>query len=1173
MRIATLQVSRMRSIIAFLFFWVLLPLCVLSGAAVGSLYLLCTFKPGIVAASVQDHLCYATGMPWQIKGEIIPVLDPFPGINVSDVSLLAVSTDQVVQSEPTLPLAHVKSARLYLDIASLWRFSLRFRLIELEEPTINLAYDRLNRPIWLPLAQQSVVPPDPASSAAAPVPPDPAFSAAAGSGALTLDPPSQQEDASAGDVLATVAGLLRYEAEHVMLPIHISRGRLNSFTDKGRLLLSLSDIDTRLSPRSEKENLSLAARFSLPGAGLEVDFFLTAALGKEAFLAEGSLSGQVSMTPPGSRAVTGNFSTGFVWHEPDGEILLPDFVMTAETDTLSARLQVDLRKVLCTGKVYIHKLSLPRWFQFGRVLPPGLQQTLDGLVGDFDLYLDSRKAEARNLRGVVGPLLVRGYVGTPDFAAPVVVVDLDLDRANLDLLFPFLAAVGRYVPDPVSPHFTHLVLAPFPEEPNAMGPEEQGIDVSYDVKVRLARPRVHDVDGGPLEVLVFPVTVKGVEKTRVGFVGKDLLTGKVEGRLDIDERSVMMHYDVNGLKLGLLPENKENSVRIDGMLSGQCDITVPVGEDDRWADDWKLEADARIDGCEITGRYAGASWRLYGAKARAVGKGSIHAVRSDGVRIEGLWDLATQGVRTSWNPKGDDALSGKFDGGLHWPPVPDAPPQTFPKTSRTVERRGVERIEGKLSLNGSLIVPLGSWRPPVTGRLNSALKWLLYDETVTLTNAELTGFGSILTADMNVDYSGKDVIVRSDTECKVNARELLKGWKITVPQGTDAPKLLTGRSSIVGRSNSLRFDKLRVELDGAPVSGDVVWQGSASGTGKTDSQNGDSGLWTVRLTADHLNFDNFFPPTPVGQTPEPPSKTPWNLDFMKGISLDAQVFLRNAKRQKLTFSGTKITGTLQRDRFSLHGDIADFYNGKGTVLFQGTVVPEKSQITLRKGLMQLQGAALGKLLSDYSNESLYGGTADLVVDLSGILQNNADIPAKLSGIWSLNIANGLYPAFIGSDKSSLRNTFSGAAVSGVLDRGVLRWDNFSLKGTMVDMAGGGWYDLNSKDMDIAVSVTFAKVPTVPVRFYGNASAPRMRVRGVDMVLQTVQAAGSTVFSLVRGVLELPARAVSGISSLFGSGEKANEAAKPTITPPTAPVKPTPAPSPRPTVKQIPKQRQ
>lgn len=1206
-----LQIHRARSVLRVLFVRGLLALCLLFGAAAASVYLLCAFKPGLVAATVQEHLCAATGLPWRIQGDIRPVLAPFPGVTVSDARILTVFDDRTPQAASTPPLVHVKAARLYLDVSSLWRFSLRFRLIELEEPTINFAYDDQDRPIWLPLPQTceppgavaasalpgvtapslpqtsgSVVPSTFAEPGATlPVPASSASSAptVTASAPIFVTPPSAAPDPASpfpdpadpsfaggdgqkrdqDDALAQAACFLHNEAARLMVPVYIHGGTLNSYTRQGRLLLSFTGVEAKLHPGGVKDNLELAAGFSLPGAGLEVDFFLTAGLGGDDHLATGRLSGRVSMTPPGSRAVAGNFSTSFAWENSGRTVLLPDVFFASEGDSLSARLNVDLRDILCTGKVYIHKLSLPRWFEFGRLLPPGLQQPLDGLVGDFDLHFDTRGAEARNLRGVVGPLLVRGYVGTPDFSAPVVVVDLDLDRANLDLFFPFLAAVGRYVPDPVSPLFDHSVLAPFPKAPDAPRPEEQGIDIGYDVRVRVARPRVHDVDGGPLEVLVFPLFEKGVEKTRVAFTGKELLTGKVDGRLDIDERSVLMRYNVDGLKLGLLPENKENSVRIDGLLSGRCDIAVPVSEDGFWADDWKLETDAAVAGIEITGRYRNAPWRLYSAGARASGKGTIHAVKADGVRIEGLWDLAFRSVKTSWNPKGDDALSGKFAGGLFWPVIPDAPPPP-PKTRRMMERRGVERVEGNLALKGSLAVPMGSsWRPPVTGQLNTTLKWLLYDELMAFSRAEFTGFGSTATAGGQVDYSGRDVEARFDLEGRIKPGEVLRGWKISLPKGFVPPDLLSGRAAVSGRPGLLRFDDLKLNMDGAAISGEIHWQETpASGAGK--GRGGGGGLWTARLTADRVNFDSMFPLPPDGQKPEPSAKTPWDLTFMKGLSLDAQVLLRNAKRSNLTFAEARLGGTLQRDRFSLHSDIASFYKGSGVALLQGTVVPEKSLITLRKALLQLQGMDLGNMLSDFSGDDAYGGTANLVVDLSGTLQCNADVPAKLSGVWSMDIKDGRYPAFIGKGNgSSSPNTFSSAVVNGIVDRGVLRCHKFGLSGPMVDMTGDGWYDLITRDMDIQISATFAKVPTVPVRFYGNASAPRMRVRGVDMVVQTVQAAGSTLFGLVRGVLDLPARVVSGIGSLFSdSGPKKKDAKKPRAAPRTAPVRvaPTPAPS-------------
>lgn len=1123
--------SRMRAIGRGFLLCLLLPVCLLCGAAVGSFSLLCTFRPEIVSVKVQELLCASTGLPWQIKGDIAFTLDPFPGVSVGDVRILAASMDQAGLSEPALPFVEVESARLYLDIASMLRFSPRVRLVVLDRPTINLAYDQHKRPLWLPLPEGCEISPSEPLSTEAPLLPE--------APPLPLPGTSPVE---AEDSLMDILGFVYAESSGPLLPLRIRHGLINVYLGEKEPILSLTKLEARISPRFS-ERLRASAHFSLPAAGLEADLLLDARLGTRDTLPAGQLSATLSITPPGSRAVSGEFSTRFVWREAGREVLLPDFFMVAEGDSLSGDLRIDLQELNCTGKVNIHQLSLPRWFGFGRSLPPGLQHPLHSLLGSFDLHVDATRAEARNLRGMAGPLMIKGFVGAPDLSAPVVVVDLDLDKANLDVFFPFLAMVGKYVPDPVAPTFTHPPLAPFPADPAALPAPETGIEVGYDVTVRVARPSVHDVDGGALKVLVQPVTVKGTAKTRVSFSGTGLLEGKVDGTLDIDERSVMMQYAVHGLKLGLLPENRQNSVRIAGALSGTCDITVPLSPEGNWQDDWELKANAGIKGCAITGQYGGVPWRLYAASAKASGKGSIHSVRRNGVRIGGLWALSAQGIKTSWYPGGNDAISGKFNGALHWPPIEDAPPPESPRILRTIERRGVERIAGKLDLSGSLIIPLGSWRPPLTGKLSGELDWLLYEESVALRHSVFTGFGSIVTGTSLVDYSGSVVSVQSSLDCKIHPRELLPAWGIDFPGDVHPPKLLIGKASLAATPDSLLIDKLKLQLDGAPLSGSIAWKNTATPAARKAKKPGyDAGLWTLRLTAGHLNLGNFLPSSSrqqahkVKKAPTTPPGPPWNLEALKSLSLDAKLILHNAKWGELEFADTLATATLQRNRFSLHMETSDFYDGKSTVLLQGTIIPESSRIILRKGLLHMQKVALNKLLYAYTGDTLYGGTADVVADLSGTLQRGGDIPAKLSGIWRLSITDGLYPTFFGDKNSTLRNTFSTAGADGLLDKGVLRWKNFRLQGAMVDMYGDGWIDLRSKDMDIMVNVTVAKVPTVPVRFYGNASAPLMRVRGVDVMLETMKAAGSTVLNLLQGVLELPGRAISGIGSLFSSDD-------------------------------------
>ena len=1130
-----------RRFFRILILWIALPLGLLFTASAGSLYLLCTYKPEIVASSVQYHLRTATGLPWRIRGSIKPALWPYPGINAADVRIAAATTGQEPAADPARPLVHAKNVLIYLDPASLFQWRLIFQRIELVDPEINLTYDAGREPLWLPPKTDG-----PANKGSEDGRDGEGGKDNTDGGSDATAPPGTAEEADA-EKFERAASMICSLPPSMLQPMSITGGSLVSWKPDGGRLMSFTDVEARFLP-DEEENFTLAAAFDLPGADLVVRFEVAARVGCEGIPATGRISGEIAMTPPGSRTLGAHVTSSALWQ--DGvTVRLPDFHIEAEGDTLTANLTANLARMECAGKVDIERLSLTRWFAFGRALPPGLREALHTLTGSFDLLLDATKAEARDLEAVAGSLAVRGYVGAPDFSAPVVVVDVDLDRAELDPVFPFLAAVGRHVPEPEPPVFDHPPLAPYPEDPAAPPDAGDGVDVGYDITIRVAKPRVHDVDGGPLTVTVLPVTVNGVEKTRVGIEAVDLLTGSVKGWLDIDDKSIVMHYDAKAMELALLPENRDNTVRFAGKVTGACDMELPFIADGDIADDWGLTVDAAIAGLAVTGLYDNAPWQLYATTATVSGKGSIFAVLEKGVRIEGAWNLGVQGVNTTWHHKGNDKFGGVFNGGLFWPPIKG---ESFAAGQgqgqpgrRSMERKGVELIKGALNLDGSLVAPVGSLRVPVTGKLATAINWRLYDDVVTLDDVEFTGMGSHTKGDVSINFSGKEVVADSDATFKINPRELLRHWNMSPPPSFRAPRVLTGRMDIKGKGHSLAFNNIKVEADGAPIAGTITWQDAPPG-----GEASESGHWTFRLTADHLDLDTLMPPDEPGKKTVMPSREPWKLGPLANLSLDAHISIKRARRHKLSFTNTRVTAALQRDRFSIHCESQSFYDGKAILLFQGSVVPDRSQVTLRKGLMQMERVNFGKLLQDFSGEKQYGGSADLVADYAGTMSCDADIPAKLSGVWSLSIRDGLYPAFLSGENSTLRNTFSVASASGPLEKGVLRTQNFLLSGPMVDMSGSGWYDLNHKTYDIQLSATFAKVPTVPMRLYGNATEHRMNVRGADMVVETVQAAGSTVFELVKGVLSLPGYAVQGIGSLFEGKKEQKPAGQPVRQPAT-----------------------
>jgi hypothetical protein len=597
-------------------------------------------------------------------------------------------------------------------------------------------------------------------------------------------------------------------------------------------------------------------------------------------------------------------------------------------------------------------------------------------------------------------------------------------------------------------------------------------------------------------------------------------------------------------------------VRIAGRLTGKCDIAMPMRPDGSLLDLWPMTVNAAIQNCDITGSYENAPWRLFAGTAKAAGKGTIFSVLSKGVRIEGLWDVAAQGVLSSWNPKGADKLAGKFNGGLFWPPITAEAPPSSPRGKRRIQRKGVEKVAGQVALEGGFTTPLGNLLVPVTGSLNTRLDWLLYGQTIDLSGYKFQGFGSYSEGEVHIDYSGKDILFKAETSFKMNPGEVLRRWDCLPPEGLVVPRVLTGKTAIAGKRDSLIFDKLKVELDGAPISGDIQWQRADNASREKSDE--DSGIWTFHLNANHLDLDNFFPPPPKDAPRQMPSTAPWRLGGLKGLGLDIHLFLRSARYRNLSVSQAVVKANLLRDRFSLHADMAKFYDGSATLLLQGTIVPEApapavSQISLRKGLFSMKDVSLGKVMYDYTKERHYAGTAELVVDVAGTMSRNADVPAKLSGIWNMRIADGLYPAFLSNEKSTLRNTFSKAGAGGAIRNGVIMSDNFVLSGPMVDMQGGGRLNMNTTEIDMDISVTFAKIPTIPVHFSGTTDKPQMRVRGVNMVVETVQAAGVGVFSLVKNILELPAHAVRGINSLVEKEKSPAEAPKAPAEPQKSPV--------------------
>ena len=1089
----------------------------LAGILLASLFLLCKYKGDSVCAIVEVQLQQLTGYQWALSN-VRPSLFPSPGIAFESV---AVYDDGPRNDENII----FSSGRLVIepDVVALIQGRAGIRHVRLDSPLFQL------RPTPKPKENpKGASPNESAASKASPKAPErPPVAKQEVSQVPMPDDVHEALVESVAEVFASLKKLLLRENRQRLARFTLHNGRLVIYAHDGTIDLDVSDINLRFHSNTFRAS-RLSAKLAVPFVGLAAEVqgrFSLPGEGENRLAA--TLSGSVGVTPPESREIAGQFSTELAWKRTDDTVTLSNLTVEAEGDVLNASMTFDPARVLVQGKLAFPQLSLTRWFFFARNLPPGLQEALHGLTGTADLLLTTDGAFVENITARATHIPLSGRVWADNFSNPVVKVLVDMPKANLDDIFPFLATLDHKAPEPVEPQFTMPHLIPFPGPAGDDAPE-----VGYDVHIRVGEVVVHSLPGGPLKVAVFPM---GGTLTRVTLEENTLAGGAIKGYLDIDRPRVAMSFDFTGLDLAMLPENIGSSVVFGGKATGNVTLDVPV-KNGHWADEWGIIADGKIANQSITLTGKG-GWGLTATTADIRGKGVVHTLKSQGLRLVGDWHIDAGNVFSTWYKNGREKLRAELKGTLAWPPSDPAARRATPDLPKS---GGIYHIHGDLVARGLLSLPLGEYLVPVEGTLASPMDWRIDKNVLKLSKYAYDGLGSTVNGEMTLDSSGQRTVLTSGYTFTLAPRTVLARWNM-LPEAIQVPKTMTGKGAIRSDDQSTLFSALSFKADGAPVKGTMlITQPEA----RKDAKNNHT-LWEPKLTAEQIDLDNYLPPPPPAEKDLPPSKKPWELAYLKGMDVTMFLGMKKAHFRGVNFSDTEVTGSMKSGDFRLTSLTANMYGGRSTIQLLGQLDTAKSTINLQRGNIMFKGINLTDMFNDLSKIGDYGGKGDMAFDISGLMGCNADFPGGLSGQWSMAVHDGMYPAFVGSQSAGLRNTFSLAEASGALEKGVMKSDNFILTSTMVDMSGGGWANFVNRSLDIKVSVTLAGIPTVPVRFSGPFSNMNMSVQGGNMVVDTAQAAGNTLFNVFRGIIELPVKAVRGVGSLFTSGDSGK---KKTYTP-------------------------
>ena len=1105
----------------------------LLAVSLGGLFLVCTYKGNTVISIVQQLLNEETGLFWYL-GEVRPSLFPAPGVRFNSINVFEQRREKA-ETTPAFTAEYLIIEPDLLQLANGGRIA--FRRIILDAPAFCLQESPDG-----PRAAQYCPPPEDGNTATLP----PALPEAGALARADQTEPKLAPDAAIPEYAEAIQAALE-EARQYLRPKHrtriaratITHGSLSLATAEGVIFLSVQDLFVDVHTPIEKES-TVQGSVSFPVMGVEASASLGLTLHGRAGekLASLWLKASTEVTLPESeRPVTGDLSLEAYWLWEGDRILIKNLTLETEGDVLRTNLEFDPGTATLQGPVEFAPVSLPRWFFFARNLPPGLQERLHKLSGTMQLVATPVNAYGTGILAQAGDLTVVGSLGADDFSNPTIKVDLDMEYADLDKVFPFLATNDTDWPEPVEPEFAHLHLIPFPGPGGEDAPE-----VWYDVTVRTQSITAHNLDAGPLVVTVLP---RGESHTRVGLDAKSMARGTLKGYLDISRKAVGMQFDLDRVALDLLPENRDSSVVFGGLATGRVDLSVPV-KNGHWADDWGITFSGSLSKHTLTlmgpNNTPTGGWGFLANKVDLKGKGVVHTLRSKGLQLEGTWDVAASDLSSTWYPKGNDTLSGTLQGTIAWP----AKKPRKPGDPR--EPGGLLRVYGNLTARGGVILPLGDRMIPLQGNLVSPIDWQVQKGLLDLKGYTFTGFDSTATGNLTLDASKDKTSLSTTTKYTLAPRVILKAWNM-LTDAVQMPAKLQGTGVVTADESRTVFSKLVFMADDAPVTGKVTVT-QAAARKEERRGNKENVLWDIDLTAKTINLDNYLVPPKPEDKYKPASTVPWDFSFLKGMDVRAKMLWEKASFRDFNASQTDLSFRLDRGNLSFTSLTGNMYTGRATIQLQGLLDAARSTITLERGYFLLKAISLSALATEVGNTSQYAGMADMVFDVTGKMGNPADFPGALSGKWSIEVRDGLFPAFLGNDSAGLRNSFSRAALSGPMKNGVLSSEDFVLSGSMVEISGGGWMDLNQHKLEMDMSVTLAGLPKVPVRFAGRFDAMEMKMGGSNVLVNTVSATGSTIFNLIQGVIELPARAILGIGSLFdGKKEVKGTTYEPITQPP------------------------
>lgn len=712
------------------------------------------------------------------------------------------------------------------------------------------------------------------------------------------------------------------------------------------------------------------------------------------------------------------------------------------------------------GVISAHRLSLTQWLGFARNLAPGLQLALDNITdAHLEFMLNSRSLVVPSLRATCSGATFTGKGGVPNFASPIVVLNIASPAANLGLAIP--ESVGE-TPPPI--FFPHPTMTPMPGKP--LEPGETGI--GYDI--RLA---ADTLGYGPLKIQQAKVRIYPGKMDRNGL--EDVLLdgsaqfygGTVTGHCILGaDKSLPIYISgkaskVNGAALGrdmpILPMRK-------GIWSSSATVNTKGKQLHAFLGNMRgdLRVSATSAALEATGSKnvfdsLGASGRLRSA-----------AWNGKRLTLDGGW----QGNITTRDFSASTELNGKL---------------LFGSDGLTFTR-----LPGSINLKLSQPPLPANSAIGITGSFSGATgknRFELSDGSVRLP-------GLTIHCDGTVDSAGETASGKLSATV-TDPADCLARWGISA---THFPRSLKP----IKIAASYRFQEKSFQLTNISGSlGKIAASGSLGVRIRDKRPDLD-----INLQLGQLVLEDFIQPSRGASN--------WDFAFLTGFDAKG-----NVKCAGLNIYGQKLTNArapfnLASGKLEISGLTAEFYGAPLKASLMSDFHHGLSFDSLVKvGSFSLENAARDRKLN-----ILLTGQASFQAATRAKLSGKDKLAEKLQGQWQFTVFNGSWQSVDAKGVASGNATFfKNTSASGSIKNGLVSSKNFQLHGPTVDISGNGWYNMSSQKLECNLNVDLDGLPAFPLRLYGSANDVKTSIGAGKMLVNAVGDVASGLANAVGGVIK------------------------------------------------------